>query len=354
MAAWALKPEPSRPTSSSRVKAGGQPSKSPSRLQQRLLSRPTTDSDAVEWPAHPTRSPGSVTSAFVNVFGVINTPTTPRSAQTGCRNAAFVLENTITGPAQPPSSAVYFATENTQPSLKIAHQAGRNSENDRRQTSKSYSKNEIFQHSSRSLPALPTSGAASGAQLNYWTSSSRASHSRSQTTPLNPASQPSSLTPPAATPDSTVAALIHFATALSGEDLRLRYELLKELYKENNLPSFVIPEAMFTSRSTTTEANPTPATPANPTTANDSSPTASQPISTSAESATVIAPEPKVTTSIAAPKMFNPYTTVMSFVEETPTRECKNSTYHCGTQYMNTRTGTAANCQNSTMNRSPQ
>ncbi|XP_069170013.1 mucin-17-like [Procambarus clarkii] len=156
---------------------------------------------------------------------------------------------------------------------------------------------------------------ASGAQLNYCTSSSRASHSRSQTTPLNPASQPSSLTPPAATPDSTVAALIHFATALSGGDLRLRYEILKELYKENNLPPFVIPEAMFTC-STTTEANPTPATPANPTTANDSTPTASQPISTSAEPSTVIAPEPKVTTSIAAPKLFNPYTTVMSFVEE--------------------------------------
>ncbi|XP_069168998.1 mucin-17-like [Procambarus clarkii] len=92
---------------------------------------------------------------------------------------------------------------------------------------------------------------ASGAQLNYWTSSSRASHSRSQTTPLNPASQPSSLTPPAATPDSTVAALIHFATALSGGDLRLRYEILKELYKENNLPPFVIPEAMFTCSTTT-------------------------------------------------------------------------------------------------------
>ncbi|XP_069168999.1 mucin-17-like [Procambarus clarkii] len=99
-------------------------------------------------------------------------------------------------------------------------------------------------------------------------------------------------------------------------DLRLRYEILKELYKENNLPPFVIPEAMFTSCSTTTEANPTPATPANPTTANDSTPTASQPISTSAEPSTVIAPEPKVTTSIAAPKLFNPYTTVMSFVEE--------------------------------------
>ncbi|XP_069170012.1 mucin-17-like [Procambarus clarkii] len=92
---------------------------------------------------------------------------------------------------------------------------------------------------------------ASGAQLNYWTSSSRASHSRSQITPLNPASQPSSLTPPAATPDSTVAALIHFATALLGGDLRLRYEILKELYKENNLPPFVIPEAMFTCSTTT-------------------------------------------------------------------------------------------------------
>ncbi|XP_069177609.1 uncharacterized protein [Procambarus clarkii] len=111
-------------------------------------------------------------------------------------------------------------------------------------------------------------------------------------------------------------ALIHFATALSDGDLRHRYEILKELYKENNLPPFVIPEAMFTFCSTTTEANPTPATPANPTTANDSTPTASQPISTSAEPSTVIAPEPKVTTSIAAPKMFNPYTTVASFVEE--------------------------------------
>ncbi|XP_069190404.1 uncharacterized protein [Procambarus clarkii] len=173
-----------------------------------------------------------------------------------------------------------------------------------------------FNIQAEAFPALPTSGAASGAQLNYWTSSSRASHSRSQTTPLNPASQPSSLTPPAATPDSTVAALIHFATELSDGDLRQRYEILKELYKENNLPPFVIPEAMFTSCSTTTEANPTPATPANPTVANDSTTTASQPISTSAEPSTVIAPEPKMTTSIAAPKIFNPYTTVASFVEE--------------------------------------
>ncbi|XP_045625611.1 uncharacterized protein [Procambarus clarkii] len=144
-----------------------------------------------------------------------------------------------------------------------------------------------FNIQEEAFPALPTSGA----QPNYWTSNSRASHSQPQTTPLLQASQPSSLSPPPATPDSPVAALIHFATELSGGDLRERYRILKELYKENNLPAFVIPEAMFTACSTTTEANPTPVTPANPAPESISTPAAT-PITTPAGAPPATEPAP--------------------------------------------------------------
>ncbi|XP_069163191.1 uncharacterized protein [Procambarus clarkii] len=112
-----------------------------------------------------------------------------------------------------------------------------------------------FSIQEETFPALPTSGAASGAQSNYWTSNSSASHSQPQTTPLHQASQPSLLTTPSATPDSTVAALIHFATELSGGDLKQRYRILNELYKVNQLPTFVIPEDMFPTCSSQPEAS---------------------------------------------------------------------------------------------------
>nr|XP_045591670.1 protein TRACHEARY ELEMENT DIFFERENTIATION-RELATED 7A-like [Procambarus clarkii] len=57
---------------------------------------------------------------------------------------------------------------------------------------------------------------------------------------------------------------MHFATELSGGDLRQRYRILNELYKVNNLPTFVIPEAMFIDGSSPPESDPTPEIPVNP------------------------------------------------------------------------------------------
>nr|XP_045612269.1 mucin-2-like [Procambarus clarkii] len=135
-------------------------------------------------------------------------------------------------------------------------------------------------------------------------------------------SQPSSLTPPPATLDSTVAALIHFATELSEEDLKRRYRILNDLYKVNKLPTFVIPEAMFTDRSTQPEADP--AAPVNPDPASTSTSAASPPIITPVtepasqppppvtqmtDPVLTTAKEPEEIDRPATPKFLNPYVT---------------------------------------------